>query len=487
VVFNSFAYILFLPAVVLLYYLLPHKCRWAFLLAASYFFYMCWNAKYALLMFTSTVITYVSGLLIEKSSPERKKLWVALSFTLNLSILVAFKYFNFFAGSLQTIFDALEVAWHIPLFDVLLPVGISFYTFQALSYTMDVYRGELAPVKHFGKYALFVSFFPQLVAGPIERSRNLIKQFEEVHRPDAEEMRDGLVMIMAGMFKKVVIADRLAVFVDAVYNDVAAFGGLSYILATFFFTFQIYCDFSGYSDIAIGSAKLMGFRLMKNFDRPYLSRSIGEFWRRWHISLSTWFRDYLYIPLGGSRVKISRWAINIMIVFLVSGLWHGANWTFVIWGGLHGLYQVIGKFTKQWREKLLDRIGIVKDKPLHISFSTFTTFVLVTFAWGFFRINNFSDAAVVLRGMFTNWSLADIAKLSSTVYSAKTGKIELLLSMGLIAFLFVYEILDKRINIWEHVKKWILPVRWVLYMGVLFSIILFGIYGEIPSFIYFQF
>ena len=341
------------------YFALPHRLRWMLLLAGSYYFYMCWNASYALLMLFSTAVTYACGLLVGRAqSVKAKKGWVALSLCLNLSILFFFKYYGLFAGTLQS---ALGGSVRLPQLNVLLPVGISFYIFQALGYTIDVYRGDIAPMRHFGKYALFVSFFPQLVAGPIERSGNLIRQFDEKHRPDYEQIREGAVLILLGLVKKLVISDRLAVLVDKVYGDAAAWGAPAIIVATVCFAIQIYCDFSGYSDIAIGSAKLLGFRLMKNFDRPYFARSIAEFWRRWHISLSSWFRDYLYFPLGGSRVKTGRWVFNLMVVFLISGLWHGASWTFVAWGAINGLYQVIGRFTKTVRDSAYRALHVNPD------------------------------------------------------------------------------------------------------------------------------
>ena len=345
--FNSVDFLVFFPIVTMVYFLLPHKVRWVWLLVTSYYFYMCWNAKYALLMATSTAITWLSGLLIAKAGEiqdetkqaRRKKLWVALSFLLNLAILFFFKYFNFFLNNLNALAGLIGVEVQVPAFDVILPVGISFYTFQALSYTMDVYRGEIPPERNIFRYALFVSFFPQLVAGPIERSKNLLGQLYEYHTFDPQRVRDGLMLMLWGMFEKVVIADRVSMLVTYVYDNYTTLPGGAVILATVLFAVQIYCDFGGYSDMAIGAAQVLGFRLMENFHRPYLSRSAGEFWHRWHISLSTWFRDYLYIPLGGNRKGTARKYLNVMITFLTSGLWHGASWNFVVWGGLNGGYQ----------------------------------------------------------------------------------------------------------------------------------------------------
>ena len=339
--FNSFSYLIFFPIVVLLYFAIPYKARYLWLLAASYYFYMAWNPKYALLMALSTVLTYLSGLLIgretrltatvEAGSPVyrnaifRRKLWVFLSMISNLSILFLFKYFDFFIDNVNRVLGHLGMELLNPTFDVILPVGISFYTFQALSYTMDVYRGEIYVEKNLFKYALFVSLFPQLVAGPIERSKNLLVQINRRHTFDYERVKNGLLLMLWGFFLKLVIADRVAVIVNTVYNGYTNYHGLILAVATLFFGIQIYCDFYAYSLIAKGSAQVLGFRLMDNFKQPYFSRSIGEFWHRWHISLSTWFRDYLYIPLGGNRKGTLRKYINVMIVFLVSGLWHGAN------------------------------------------------------------------------------------------------------------------------------------------------------------------
>lgn len=485
--FTSFSYIVFLPCVCLLYYLLPHRFRWVLLLAASYFFYGCWSAKYALLMLLSTAITFASGALMDwanrwKSAPRIKKWLVALSFGANLAILFLFKYYGFFLDSVQVLMDRLELALHLPDFSPVLPVGISFYTFQALSYTMDVYRGKIACQRHFGKYALFVSFFPQLVAGPIERSANLLPQFDETHTPDTEEIRDGLMLIVLGMFQKLVIADRLAKLVDLVYNDVGSYGGMAYVIATLFFTFQIYCDFGGYSNIAIGSARLLGFRLMRNFHHPYLARSIQEFWRRWHISLSTWFKDYLYIPLGGSRVSKARWAFNTMVVFLVSGLWHGAAWTFVIWGGLHGAYQLAGRFGAPIRAKARAVLHVRENSPAHVFFSTLLTFSLVAFAWGFFRVNSFADMVTILSRLHTGWNLDSLRELADAV-----TRQEFILSFALIAALYALDWAAEQWDLWAALKRRCLPVRWVTYYTALLAIILFGVYGQTGTFIYFQF
>ena len=328
--FNSMAYAIFLPLVFIIYWCIPSKYRWILLLGASYYFYMSWNPKYVVIIAFTTAVSYLCALALEKvSSQPLRKIIVFIALMLCLGVLFIFKYYNF---TLKTISHF--ISFEPKYLDFLLPVGISFYTFQTLSYVIDVYRKEIKAEKHFGIYATFVSFFPQLVAGPIERSGNLLPQIKEKHVFDIEKARYGIWLIVWGVFKKVIVADNLAVFVDQVYGDVYSYSGFSLVLATLFFTFQIYCDFSGYSDIARGSANLFGIELMENFKSPYFSESVKDFWSRWHISLSSWFRDYLYIPMGGNRVGTIRNCFNVLVTFLVSGLWHGASWNFVIWGGV---------------------------------------------------------------------------------------------------------------------------------------------------------
>lgn len=343
--FNSIEFIIFFLFVVAVYYLTTNKYRWFVLLVASYYFYMSWNPFYIILIAGSTVIDYLIALRISNTKEVlvKKKLLI-ISLLANLGLLFTFKYFNFLNQSLCQTFEYFGFNYSVPDLQILLPVGISFYTFQTLSYTIDVYRGDLKPEKHFGRFALFVTFFPQLVAGPIERASHFLPQFKNRIEFNYERIKEGLVIVLWGFFQKIVIADRLAIYVDAVYDNPDDFTGLRVWIASYFFAFQIFCDFSGYTDIARGCAKILGFDLMFNFNQPYLSRSVTEFWRRWHISLSTWFRDYLYFPLGGSKVKIGRVYFNLAIIFVVSGLWYGASWTFVIWGVIHALYMVSERF-----------------------------------------------------------------------------------------------------------------------------------------------
>ncbi len=339
--FNSVIYIVFLPLVVILYYLLPHKYRWILLLAASYYFYMCWEPGYIILIVFSTLVDYFCGIKMEKYLDKKKRSpYLFFSLLTNLGLLFTFKYFNFFSESIGPVLTHYNVISEIPRLKFLLPVGISFYTFQTLSYTIEVYRGKQAAERHLGIFSTYVAYFPQLVAGPIERFDRLGKQLKHKHYFHYHNLANGFRLILYGLFIKMVIADNIFPYVDAIYEDPGKYNSLSIILGTIFYSFQIYSDFYGYSLIAIGSALLMGIKIINNFQAPYLAKNITEFWHRWHISLSTWFKDYLFIPLGGSRVKKYRWIINILFVFTISGLWHGAAWTFIIWGALHGLLYV---------------------------------------------------------------------------------------------------------------------------------------------------
>jgi D-alanyl-lipoteichoic acid acyltransferase DltB (MBOAT superfamily) len=439
---------------------------------------------------TSTIITYLSGIYLEKSSEienvnkrERLKKWyVGISFSSNLAILFFYKYFNFLNESILTLSTKLGIEWNVSNFDVLLPVGISFYTFQALSYTMDVYRGDLKAEKHFGKYALFVSFFPQLVAGPIERSTNLLPQFNEKHYFDYDRVKRGLLLMLWGFFKKIVIADRLAILVNTVYNNPTNYQGIPLIIATIFFAFQIYCDFSSYSDIAIGSANIMGYNLMNNFERPYFSKSIAEFWKRWHISLGTWFKDYLYIPLGGSRVsKVKRYR-NIMVVFMVSGLWHGASWNFVIWGALHGIYQLIGSELKPLRDVVIKKLNIDIDSITHKWYRMIITFILVDFAWIFFRSNSFKDSIYIIQNIF-KVNLSQLAKISIIGLDKK----DLLVAILSLIILLLINLLQRNTDLITELSKKRIYVRWTVYYFFIFYLIIFGKFNSVAEFIYFQF
>ena len=380
-----------------MFFLSPHRYRWIILLVASYYFYMSWNVNYVFLIFFTTLVSYVTAILIDREERHFiRKIYLIISLVASLGVLFFYKYFNFFGSSINDMLEYSGSNLRVPYLSILLPVGISFYTFQTLSYTIDVYKGEKDIEKHFGIYALYVSFFPQLVAGPIERSLRLLPQFHSKHFLNLNNFIEGTKWIIIGYFMKLVVADRLSLYVNAVYNNPEHHNGTTFVLATVLFAFQIYGDFAGYSGIAIGVAKLMGFDLMVNFNRPYFANSIGDFWKRWHISLSTWFRDYFYIPLGGNRVSKHRWYINLFLTFVVSGLWHGANWTFIIWGALHGFYLILENvFNLSLKKKHI----IGKFRYL---MRAFIVFVLVNFAWIFFRANNVSDAFFIVKNIFLN-------------------------------------------------------------------------------------
>ncbi len=478
--FNSLQFIIFFPIVVAAYFALNPKYRWILLLLASYYFYMCWSYKYIVLIMFSTVVDYFSGILMHRTEKTRiRKLLLIASLTTNLGLLFFFKYFNFFGDSVNYFFDKFNIFAEVPTYSLLLPVGISFYTFQTLSYTIDIYRRKQAPEYHFGRFALFVSFFPQLVAGPIERSVNLIPQFRQDFKFEYERVKEGILLMAWGFFKKVVIADRLAEYVNLVYNNPTEFGGFQNIIATFFFSFQIYCDFSGYSDIAIGAALIMGYRLMTNFRRPYLAMNIREFWQRWHISLSTWFRDYVYISLGGNRVVKWRWYYNLFITFLVSGLWHGAEWTFVIWGALHGFYLVFAIWTGKLRENLNSRIGISKFPGLYKFTQVFVTFILVYFAWIFFRANNTHDAFLIIGNTFrfTGNATLNLFNFGVDFYIA-------FISIGL---LLVIEYFEEFAELYGKLKLRIPRLwKWAILAVVIFVVLILGVWDE-ADFLYFQF
>ncbi len=495
--FNSLQFLLFFPAVTAVYFLLPHRVRYLWLLGTSYYFYMCWNPKYALLMGTSTLITFVSGLLIDRSNrledkargTRQKKLWVALSFTSNLAILYFFKYFDFSVANINAVLGLFNVAQLRPGFDVLLPVGISFYTFHALSYTMDVYRGEMRAEHNVAKYALFVSYFPQMVAGPIARSKQLLVQMSDRHTFEWPRVRDGLLLMLWGYFLKLVIADRVALLVNQVYNDYTAYSGASLVVATVFFAIQIYCDFASYSLLAIGSAQVMGFRLVENFNTPYFARSIGEFWRRWHMSLSTWFRDYLYIPLGGNRKGRWRKYFNVMLVFLVSGFWHGAAWTYIIWGGLNGGYQVVGEITKPLRDRLLAFLRVNRESLGHKLLQTLISFVLICVAWVFFRANSLHDAVGIFRRIATQfqpWTLFDgtLLRLGLDLPDFMV----VVFSVMVLTAVSICKYNNIRLRaLYTQQDLWF---RWTAVLAAIFLILIFGVYGpgySAAAFIYFQF
>ena len=469
--FNTIEFVIFLPVVIILYYLIPQKYRWILLLAASYYFYMCWKVEYIVLILISTIIDYFSGIFMEKKKTKKSRLpFLILSLCANLGLLFFFKYYNFASENLNLLFDKFRINADLPLMHFLLPVGISFYTFQTLSYSIDVFYGRQKAEKHLGYFALYVSFFPQLVAGPIERFSRLTPQFKENHPFSYENLVNGLRLILYGLFIKMVIADNIAGIVDNIYSAPGNYSSLDIMKGIIFYSFQIYSDFYGYSIIAIGSAQLMGIKLMDNFKTPYLAKNISEFWQRWHISLSTWFRDYLYFPLGGNRVKKIRWIFNILVVFVVSGIWHGANWTFLIWGTLFGIIYII--------ESSIN--SIFKLEKIHKPYSVghillaLKTFILVTFIWIFFRSQSFTEAINIFELLFNPDRIAQ----SSLVVPAFVW---IFFSLFIASDLLLY---NKRFDSWVGSFPFI--GRWMVYALLIFSIIVFAGVDNFP-FIYFQF
>ncbi len=477
--FNSLHFLVFFPSVVAIYFCLKSRYRWIFLLLSSYYFYMCWNPKYIVLILFSTLIDYIAGLQMEKQTkPRIRQLFLIASLCSNLGLLFLFKYYTFFSQSLLTLFNQFNIFYDFPAFDFLLPVGISFYTFQTLSYTIDVYRRKKKAERHLGIFALYVAFFPQLVAGPIERSTRLLPQLFEKKEFNYQRISDGLKLMLWGFFKKVVIADRLAVLVNSVYNSPQDYTGIPLIVATYFFAFQIYCDFSGYSDIAIGAAQVMGYDLMDNFKRPYFSKNISEFWKRWHISLSSWFKDYLYISLGGNRVAKWRWYSNLMIVFLVSGLWHGADWTFVIWGGLHGMYLVLSIWTGKFRMRCIRFSHLDKHQAVLKLIQVVTTFHLVLFGWIFFRANNLFDALYIIKNIFTDTNRHQ--------YTVGLNQTEFIIAVLSILFMECIHMMQRHRRMRQFLNNKPKVLRWSVYLILLLSIIMFGVFTK-QEFIYFQF
>jgi alginate O-acetyltransferase complex protein AlgI len=479
--FNSLEFLLFFPAVTVLYFLIPYKYRWILLLAASCFFYMAFIPYYILILAATILIDYFAAIFIENSTGRKRKLYLIVSIISTCLVLFVFKYYNFFIGNFNSISKAVDWNYSLNALSILLPIGLSFHTFQSLSYVIEVYRGKFKAERHFGIYSLYVMFYPQLVAGPIERPQNILPQLHGHNDFNYNNAREGLLLMLQGFFKKLVIADRLAVFANLVYNNPQDYHGFEVIVATIFFAIQIYCDFSGYSDIAIGSAKVMGYNLMKNFDKPYFAKSISEFWKRWHISLSTWFKDYVYVPLGGNRVSKWRWFFNLFFTFMISGFWHGANWTFIIWGALHGFYLIFAIVLQDVRNRLNRWLGLIQFPRLLSGLQIFTTFVLVTFAWIFFRANSLSDAMLIIRNMGDlSWS-----QLRFPMYD-RLYLTEFPLALIFIALLFFTQYLQRTTKLREAINERPPAVRLGLYALIINVIIFFGVFNE-SSFIYFQF
>lgn len=477
--FNSLEFAIFFPLVVALYFGLAQRWRTPMLLVASCVFYMAFIPAYLLILAVTILIDYTAGIYLERAAGRNRRWLLGVSIVATCAVLFVFKYFYFFTNSFVGFVGLL--GWQLtgPSIHIILPIGLSFHTFQSLSYVIEVYHGRQKAEHNFITYATYVMFFPQLVAGPIERPQNLLHQFNERHGFDYERVTSGLKRMAWGFFKKLVIADRLALYVNDVYASPRGCNGLQLTLATVFFAYQIYCDFSGYSDIAIGSARILGFSLRENFNRPYHSRSIAEFWHRWHMSLSTWFRDYLYIPLGGSRVSPPRWYANLLLTFTVSGLWHGANWNYVVWGFLNGIYLVSALLTQPARDRAVAGLGLAASGGLRSTVGVVSTFLLVCVGWVVFRAASLGDAWHVLTHCWRDWNFHAMGTQQFLLRQMPVA----LLS---IVFLEAVECLHRRFSLTQFICLRPLPVRWAVYLSFVLGVVLFGVFQK-SQFIYFQF
>lgn len=474
--FNSIEFIFFYIIVTVLYFIFPYRYKWLLLLLASCYFYMAFVPIYILILGFTIVVDYFAGILIENSARKNKKLFLICSLIANIGVLAIFKYYNFFSENLTMVFQKFSFSYPLPVLKILLPIGLSFHTFQAMSYTIEVYRGNQKAERHFGIYSLYVMFYPQLVAGPIERPQNMLPQFHKKIDFDYNKMVSGLTLIVWGFFKKLVVADRLAAYVNPVFKYPEYHNGTTVLIAAFFFAIQIYCDFSGYSDIAIGTARTMGFDLMTNFKRPYFSKSIKEFWGRWHISLSTWFRDYLYIPLGGNKVSKLKLYFNLIIVFVISGAWHGASWTFIIWGLLHGFFRIVGMATERFRKSMILKWQLHGNKLVHL-LEIIATTILVTITWIFFRANTVQDAFTLIQNLKT---------IGETPFwgDGVNGMAHCIVGI-LLLFLVEYkmEYLPSKLNLLQSKSR---IIRWSTLSFLIFLILILGVFNG-GQFIYFQF
>lgn len=477
--FNSFAYAIFLPIVFSIYWILKDQYRWILLVIASYFFYMCSGPQYGLIILSITVISYITARVLENSEDRRKKKTaLIIAVLICLGVLFFFKYFNFFSNTLSGLLNLMSIHQDPIILNIILPVGISFYTFQTMSYVIDVYKGNAKAEHHFGKYAAFVSFFPQLVAGPIERAGNLMSQINKTHTFDYNQAMYGVKLMLWGYYKKLIIADVLSTYVQTVYDNPQEYAGFALIVASLFFTLQIYCDFSGYSDIAIGTAKLFGIDLTTNFKSPYFSKSIKEFWSRWHISLSTWFRDYVYIPLGGNRAGKVRHYCNLLITFLVSGLWHGANWTFVAWGGIHGLAQIGETIILGRHER--------SKKPVVRVIKTIIVFLFCVFAWIFFVSNSITDAFYVITNCVNGIS-TPVTYLHGGFANIGFGKSTLAVVGVCILIMTFYDYISLREDFIIWISKKHKVIQWGFYLMIGLFVVFLSKKGVAAEFIYFQF
>jgi alginate O-acetyltransferase complex protein AlgI len=466
--FNSLDFLIFLPVVVVLYYLLPFKFRWVLIFIASCYFYMAFIPKYILILFFVIIIDYVSALLIEISNGKKRLLLLFISLLSNLALLCFFKYFNFINENLQTVFSLFGKEFHPINLSIILPIGLSFHTFQSMSYTIEVYRGKQKAERHLGYFANYVLFFPQMVAGPIERYETLGTELRTEHKPVYENFSNGFRLILFGLFVKMTIADNIAPYVNQIYSEPLKHSPGEVLSAIFLFSFQIYADFFGYSTIALGCARLLGISIMDNFKTPYLSKSLSEFWSRWHISLSTWFKDYLYIPLGGNRVALTLWSINILIVFTISGLWHGASWTFIVWGAVHGLVLLLEKYVSRlFNFKIKEGWNVIN------SLLVLKTFTVTSFTWIFFRAENFEKARDILNALLGNQEVS-IPNTNLLIPFIAAG---ILISADLLLYKSRFD---------NRLKLLLSPYRWAIYGLLTYSLLILS--GDQKfTFIYFQF
>ncbi len=468
--FNSIQFALFFLVVTIVFFLIPHRFRWIHLLIASCVFYCAFVPIYILILFFTILIDYIAGIYIEDAQGAKRKLFLTISLVSNLGVLAFFKYYNFFIENVNALIQTMGLQVHeVPYLNILLPIGLSFHTFQAMSYVIEVYRGNQKAERHLGLYSLYVLFYPQLVAGPIERPQNVLHQFREEKKFESTEAVSGLQQMVWGLFKKVVVADQLAIYVNSIYNNWEVNNGFTLLFATYCFAFQIYCDFSGYSDIALGAARVMGYRLMTNFSLPYFSKSVTEFWRRWHMSLSSWLKDYLYISLGGNRVGKWKTYRNLILTMVLGGLWHGASWNFVIWGFLNGIYlsteKLMGTFKVQTTSFLL-RLGQV-----------FVTFHLICLTWVFFRANSFKQAIGILTNMVQPIQFWNLRIQDTGIFAGMTFAFAILIFVE-------FFLIRKQGEAIFNMRSMAWSVTWLVGFALL--IILFGV-SDGDQFIYFQF
>ena len=479
--FSTAAFAVFMTVTFLAYWLLPHKYRWIFILMANAWFYISYDVRYLAVILVTMLASYICAILIEKQDvAKKKKIIMTTGVVVTLSLLLVFKYLNFALYTVAKVLNRLSIPMQETTLRLIMPVGISFYTFMAVGYIIDVYKGKTQAVRHFGKYAIFVSFFPNISSGPIERAGHFIPQIDKEKTFDYDSVVYGARLLLLGLIKKIVIADMMTKYVDEVFNKVPQHHGICFAWATLLYTFQIYCDFSGYSDMAIGVARMLGFDLLTNFRQPYLSSSIKEFWGRWHISLSTWFRDYVYIPLGGNRCSKTRRDLNLLITFLCSGLWHGASWTFVLWGGIHGICQII-------ENRIKDATGLTREKEKTLTkpvkvLLTLLTFCIVSYAWMFFRANSISEAFYIVRSMFTDLSISG-AMEQMTMSGRSVVKTTLA-----IILLIIFDLFNERKDMLMQLGRLKAPLRWVIYIVSAIVVIALKVNNQFAQeFIYYKF